>query len=83
MNKDQVKGTIDELAGTTKREAGHLTGNSELQVEGMAQQVKGKIEKAWGNAEETVREANEEAAVQHESRIDVAIENGTEDTERR
>ena len=33
MNKDQVKGTVDELVGTTKREAGHLTGNTELQAE--------------------------------------------------
>ena len=34
MNKDQVKGIIDEVAGSAKRKAGELTGNTQLQVEG-------------------------------------------------
>jgi len=74
MNKDRAKGTIDELVGSAKRKAGELTGNTELQVEGMAQQVKGKVENAWGKAKDVVQEANEEAAVQHETRVEVALE---------
>jgi hypothetical protein len=42
--------------------------------------VKGKLENAWGKAKDAVDEANAEAAVQHESRIDVAIECETEET---
>ncbi len=57
MNKDQVKGTIDETLGSAKRKAGELTGNTRLQVEGMAQQVEGKVENAVGKAKDAVRDA--------------------------
>ena len=73
MNKDQVKGTIDEEAGSAKRKAGELTGNTMLQVEGAVQQVKGKVENAWGKAKDAVKDANEEAA-EHQTRTEVALE---------
>jgi uncharacterized protein YjbJ (UPF0337 family) len=41
MNKDRIKGTIDEAAGLAKRKAGELTGSTKLEVEGALQQVKG------------------------------------------
>jgi uncharacterized protein YjbJ (UPF0337 family) len=62
MNKDRVKGTLDEMVGSAKRKAGDLTEDTQLQVEGMTQQVKGKIENAWGKAKDAVRESNEGAA---------------------
>jgi uncharacterized protein YjbJ (UPF0337 family) len=74
MNKDRVKGTIDEAVGSAKRKAGEWAGDGELQIEGMAQQVKGKLENAWGKAVDVVHEANVEAEVKHESRTEVAIE---------
>jgi uncharacterized protein YjbJ (UPF0337 family) len=77
MNKDRVKGKIDETIGAAKREAGEWGGDIGLQVEGLAQQVKGKVENAWGKAKDAVDEANAEAAVQHESRIDVEMERAT------
>jgi uncharacterized protein YjbJ (UPF0337 family) len=57
MNKDQVKGIIDEVAGTAKRKAGELTDNPKLQVEGMVQQANGKAENAWGKATVAVHDA--------------------------
>ena len=74
MNKDHVKGTIDEVIGSAKRRAGELTDNSQLQVEGMVQQVKGKVESAWGKAKDVVDDANEEAAVHHQTRTEVELE---------
>ena len=74
MNSDRVKGTIDEVVGSAKRKAGEATGSTKLQVEGAVQQVKGKLENAWGKAKDVVDEANHEAEVKHESRIEVAIE---------
>jgi uncharacterized protein YjbJ (UPF0337 family) len=74
MDKNRIKGTIDELAGSAKRKAGEVTGLGELQIEGMVQQVKGKIENAWGQAEEAIQDANAEAAVNHQSRIEVELE---------
>ena len=74
MNSDRVKGTIDEVVGSAKRKAGEATGSTKLQVEGAVQQVKGKLENAWGRAKDAVHEANAEANVQHESRVDLAME---------
>ena len=64
MNNNRVKGTLDEVVGIAKQKTGELTGNAQLQIEGIAQQVKGKVESAWGQAKDAVRAANEEAAAQ-------------------
>ena len=47
MNKDRVKGTVDEVVGSAKKKVGEWTGDMQLQVEGIAQQVKGKLENTW------------------------------------
>ncbi len=62
MNSNRVKGTVDELVGVAKRKAGNLTGSTRLQVEGAAQQVKGKLENALGKAKDAVYNANERAS---------------------
>ena len=61
MDKDRVKGTIDDVAGRAKRQVGEWTGDTETQADGAAQQVKGKVEKAWGNVKDSVRDAADEA----------------------
>jgi uncharacterized protein YjbJ (UPF0337 family) len=73
MNKDRVKGAMDQSLGSAKREAGKLAGMGELELEGIAQQVKGKLESALGEAEDVIQIANEEAVINHESRIDVEM----------
>ncbi len=57
MDKDRVKGTIDDAAGRAKRQVGEWTGDTGTQAEGAAQQVKGKVEKAWGNVKDAARDA--------------------------
>ncbi len=59
MNVNRVKGAIDKVAGVTKQKTGELVGNKQLQVEGIAQEFKGKVEDAWGKAKDAVRDANE------------------------
>jgi uncharacterized protein YjbJ (UPF0337 family) len=59
MDKDRVKGTIDDAAGRVKRQVGEWTGDTRTQVEGAAQQVKGKAEKAWGHIKDSARDAND------------------------
>lgn len=58
MNRNPVKGAIDEVVGSVKRTAGKLIGDTPLQVKGIAQQVKGKLENALGKAKDVIREAN-------------------------
>ncbi|MFZ0747329.1 MAG: CsbD family protein [Terracidiphilus sp.] len=67
MDKDRVKGTIDDAAGRAKRQVGEWTGNSQTQAEGAAQQVKGKVEKAWGNVKDAARNAQDEARRNNEN----------------
>jgi uncharacterized protein YjbJ (UPF0337 family) len=69
MNKDHVNGAIDKLVGGAKRVAGDLTGNTQLQVEGIAQQVKGNLENVLGNAKDVVREANEQSRVERDPTV--------------
>lgn len=57
MDKDRVKGTMDDAAGRAKRQVGEWTGDTGTQTEGAAQQVKGKVEKAWGNVKDAARDA--------------------------
>jgi uncharacterized protein YjbJ (UPF0337 family) len=57
MNKDTVKGTLDEAAGRAKRQVGEWTGDTGAQVDGAAQQVKGKVEKAMGNFKDAAKDA--------------------------
>lgn len=57
MDKDRVKGAMDDAAGRVKRQVGEWTGDTESQAEGAAQQVKGKAEKAWGNMKDAARDA--------------------------
>jgi uncharacterized protein YjbJ (UPF0337 family) len=61
MDKDRVKGTIDDAAGRAKRQVGEWTGDSQTQVEGATQQVKGKVEKAWGNVKDAARDAGDKS----------------------
>ncbi len=61
MDKDRVKGTVDDAAGRIKRQVGEWTGDTGAQVEGAAQQVKGKAEKAWGNVKDAARDAGEKS----------------------
>ncbi len=69
MNEDRVKGVVDEVVGTVKRKAGQLTGDTQLQVEGMAQQMKGKVETAWGKTKDVVQDAVADTSLPLESPV--------------
>jgi uncharacterized protein YjbJ (UPF0337 family) len=57
MDKDRIKGTMDDAAGRAKRQVGEWTGNTRTQAEGAAQQIKGKTEKVVGQMKDAVRDA--------------------------
>ena len=43
MDKDRIKGSAEQAKGKIKEGAGKLTGDSKLEGEGKAEQVKGKL----------------------------------------
>lgn len=55
MDKDRIKGKMDEVAGRLKRQTGEWTGNKHLQAEGVKDQAKGKAENAIGKAKDAAR----------------------------
>jgi uncharacterized protein YjbJ (UPF0337 family) len=61
MNNDKVKGSIDDAVGRAKRQVGEWTGDTQTQAEGAAQQVKGKVEKAWGDVKDAVKDDRTDA----------------------
>ena len=73
MDKDRVKGTVDEVVGSAKKKVGEWTGDMQLQVEGIAQQVKGKLENTWGKVKDTMLEANAESGAQSDTHVRVDI----------
>jgi uncharacterized protein YjbJ (UPF0337 family) len=60
MDKDRVKGKTDEVAGRVKRQVGEWTGDSESQVEGGAQEIKGKVQNTWGKVKDAARDATDD-----------------------
>ena len=55
MNKEHVKGAMDDAIGRVKRQSGEWTGNVNKQMEGAGQQIKGKAEKAWGHIKDATK----------------------------
>lgn len=59
MDKDRVKGKVNEVAGRSKRQAGEWTGDTGAQAEGGVQELKGRIQNAWGKAKDAARGTDE------------------------
>jgi uncharacterized protein YjbJ (UPF0337 family) len=59
MNKDQVKGSVKDVAGKAQEKAGELTGSEKQQIKGMKNQVEGKIQKGVGDVKEAFDDTNE------------------------
>jgi uncharacterized protein YjbJ (UPF0337 family) len=73
MNKDQMKGMIDEVAGSAKRKAGELTDNPKLLAEGMVQQAMGKAEGAWGKAKEVIHDGLENTELHFDAHVKLGL----------
>lgn len=58
MNRDQVKGTVKDIAGKVQRKVGEATGNTSQQIKGGAKQVEGKLQKGAGDAQQAAENAN-------------------------
>ena len=59
---DKIKGATNEAVGKAKQGIGEATGSDRLQGEGVIQEVKGKGQKAMGDAKEAAKEALDKAA---------------------
>ncbi len=57
MNKDQVKGRIDQATGKIKEEVGDLVGNKRMEKEGQVEKHVGEGRAKVGDVKEDVKDA--------------------------
>ncbi|TPL00200.1 MULTISPECIES: CsbD family protein [unclassified Mesorhizobium] len=57
VNRDQVAGLAKQMKGSVKQAAGKATGNRRTQVEGAADKLAGKVQKAYGDVKDKVKRA--------------------------
>ena len=62
MNKDQIKGRVDQATGKVKQTAGKVVGNHKLQAEGTVDQVKGKVQAGLGDAKQAAKDKMQKIA---------------------
>lgn len=56
MDKDRIEGAGKQVKGAVKDAAGKMTGDRELQAEGKADKVVGKVQKEVGRAKDALRD---------------------------
>jgi uncharacterized protein YjbJ (UPF0337 family) len=66
---DKVKGTANEAMGKAKQKIGEATGSERLEGEGAIQEVKGKGQKAVGDAKEATKDALNRAAAKASDKL--------------
>jgi uncharacterized protein YjbJ (UPF0337 family) len=54
MNKNQVKGSVKDVAGKVQQKVGEAVGSTKQQVKGLANQIEGKLQKGVGDVEQAV-----------------------------
>jgi uncharacterized protein YjbJ (UPF0337 family) len=57
MNKDQVKGRVEEAKGKVKEVVGKAVSNKRVEAEGDVDQVAGKVQKTYGDAKNEVKKS--------------------------
>ena len=55
INKDQVKGRVEETKGKIKEVAGKLVGNQTLEVKGKVQNIVGEAQAKFGDVKQDLK----------------------------
>ena len=63
MDKDRIKGKMEDVEGRIKRQAGEWTGDTKTQAEGIADQAKGKAREAVGKIKDAARDVADDLRV--------------------
>ena len=72
MDKDRIEGTVNDIKGRIERQVGEWTGDKDTQAEGIKDQIKGKVQNAFGKAKDAVRDAGDDAKEKKDREEDVA-----------
>jgi uncharacterized protein YjbJ (UPF0337 family) len=65
MNKEHVKGAIDNAVGKTKEAVGHAVGSKRLETKGKVDQAKGAAHNAAGDVRDAGRKVVDRVTTKH------------------
>ena len=82
MNSDNIKGKMKDIGGKAQRVAGEVTGDSELEAKGTANQVEGKVQNAWGNVKKEARDLKDDVKSKLEKNKDARDDRNDLETNR-
>ena len=57
MNKDQVKGRVEQAKGSVKQTTGEALDDKDLEAEGAVDKAAGKAQATYGDVKEKVKDA--------------------------
>jgi uncharacterized protein YjbJ (UPF0337 family) len=60
MNKDQIKGKVEEAKGKIKEVAGKILDDKGMEIEGNVQKNVGKVQSGFGNLKEDIKKEIED-----------------------
>jgi uncharacterized protein YjbJ (UPF0337 family) len=58
-NNDKLHGSANRTVGSLKERTGRLTGNKDLEAEGSAQKIKGRVQKLSGAIKDTLQKGKD------------------------
>ncbi|MDP9160129.1 MAG: CsbD family protein [Acidobacteriota bacterium] len=73
MDKDRIEGKVKDIAGRVERQAGEWTGDEKTQGKGIAKQVEGKVQNAWGKVKDAVNKPSADDREDDVERRDRAV----------
>ena len=79
MDKDRVEGKLKDIKGRVERQVGEWTGDKDAQAEGMKDQIKGKVQNAFGKIKDAGRDADEKARQRTRTPDDTDLNRDDED----
>lgn len=57
MDKDRVEGKMKDIKGRVERQVGEWSGDKDTETEGIKDQIKGKVQNAYGKIKDAARDA--------------------------
>jgi uncharacterized protein YjbJ (UPF0337 family) len=58
MNKDQIKGRVEEAKGKAKEVAGKVSGDKSLEDKGTAEKTLGKVQAGYGDIKHNLKKGS-------------------------
>ena len=63
MNKDQVKGALEQAAGKAQGTLGRVTGDTPQRMKGLAKELVGMAQRTFGDAKAALKRAHKTPSV--------------------